>query len=104
MLTHELSFIQVIHYLLGTKQLSLNSITLQGKYPLAEVIKEVFSVIKLVEIVKKTFATTSIFGNGGFDGASNGTSTQLKKTGWLEVFIDVFLIGVWFMCECISAF
>ena len=40
--------------------------TLQGKDPLAEVIKEVFSVIKLAKIVKKTYATASVSGNGGF--------------------------------------
>ena len=45
---------------------------LQGKDPLAEVIKEVFSVIKLAKIVKKTFSTTSIFGNEGFSGDFNG--------------------------------
>ena len=54
---------------------------LQGKNPLAEVVKEVFSVIKFAKIVKKTFSTTFVFGNGGFGGASNGISTQLKKTG-----------------------
>ena len=42
---------------------------LQGKYPLAEVIKEVFSVIKLAKIVKKTFTTTFVYGYGGFGGA-----------------------------------
>ena len=52
--------------------------TIQGKDPLAEVIKEVFSVIKLTKIVKKTFSTTSVYGYGGFGGAFNGNSTQLK--------------------------
>ena len=46
--------------------------SLQGKYPLAEVIKEVFSVIKLTKIVKKTFATTSVYGYRGLGGAFNG--------------------------------
>ena len=55
-----------------------------------EVIKEVFSVIKLAKIVKKTYATTSISGNGGFGGAFNGNSTQVKKNGWPEVITDVF--------------
>lgn len=52
---------------------------LQGKYPLAKVIKEVFTVIKLANILKKTFSTTFVFGNEGFGRASNGISTQLKK-------------------------
>ena len=55
--------------------------SLQGKYPLAEVIKEVFSVIKLAKIVKKTYATTFVFRNRGFSRAFNGNSTQLKKKG-----------------------
>ena len=38
--------------------------SLQGKYPLAKVIKEVFTVIKLAKIVKKTYATTYVFVNG----------------------------------------
>ena len=54
---------------------------LQGKDPLAEVIKEVFSVIKLAKMVKKTFSTTSILGYGGFGESFNGKSTQLKKMG-----------------------
>ena len=58
-----------------------NPISLQGKYPLAEVIKEVFSVIKLAKFVKKTFATTSVYGYEGFGRAFNGNSTQLKKLG-----------------------
>ena len=53
--------------------------TLQGKDPLAEVIKEGFSVIKLATIVKKTFSRTYVYGYGGFGGAFNGNSTQLKK-------------------------
>ena len=69
------------------------SISLQGKYPLAEVIKEVFSVIKLAKFFKKTYATTSVSGNGVFGGAFNGNSTQLKKNGWPEVITDVFSIG-----------
>ena len=64
--------------------------SLQGKYPLAEVIKEVFSVIKLVKIVKKTFSTTSVYGYRGFGGAFNGNSTQLKKIRRPEVITDVF--------------
>ena len=55
--------------------------SLQGKDLLAKVIKEVFSVIKLAKIVKKTFATTSVYGYEGFGGAFNGNSTQLKKRG-----------------------
>ena len=55
--------------------------TLQGKGPLAEVIKKVFSVIKLTKIVQKTSAATSIFGNECFYGGSNGTSTHLKNMG-----------------------
>ena len=51
--------------------------TLQGKDPLAEVIKAVFSVIKLAKIVKKTFATTSVYGYKGFGGAFNGS--ELKE-------------------------
>ena len=47
-------------------------LALQGKDPLAEVIKEVFSVIKLAKIVKKTFFTTSVYGYRGFGGAFNG--------------------------------
>jgi hypothetical protein len=54
---------------------------LQGKYPLAEAIKEVFSVIKLEKIVKKTSATTFVCGNKYFYGGSNGTSTHLKNMG-----------------------
>ena len=42
------------------------NVTLQGKDPLVEVIKEVFSVIKLAKIIKKTFATTSVYGYEGF--------------------------------------
>ena len=56
-------------------------LALQGKDPLAEVIKEVFSVRKLAKIVKKTFATTSVYGYGGFGRAFNENSTQLKKLG-----------------------
>ena len=65
--------------------------TLQGKDPLAEVIKEVFSVIKLAKIVKKTYATTSVSSNGGFGGDFNGNSRQLKKNGRPKVITDVFL-------------
>ena len=54
---------------------------LQGKDPIAEVIKEVFSVIKLAKIVKKTFSTTFIFGNGGFGGDFNGIWKKLKILG-----------------------
>ena len=57
-----------------------------------EVIKEVFSVIKLAKIVKKTFATT-FYGYGGFGGAFNENSTQLKKNWQPEVITDVFFIG-----------
>ena len=56
-------------------------VALQRKDPLAEVIKELFSVIKLAKIVKKTFATTSVYGYRGFGGYFNGNSTQLKKLG-----------------------
>ena len=55
--------------------------TPQGKDPLVEVIKEVFSVIKLAKIVKNTFATRSIYSYGGFGRAFNKISTQLKKMG-----------------------
>ena len=55
--------------------------TLQGKYPLAKVIKEVFSVINLEKIFKKTFVTTSVYGYGSFGRAFNRNSTQLKKMG-----------------------
>ena len=65
-------------------------LSLQGKDPLAEVIKEVFSVIKLAKIVKKTYATTSVSGNEGFGGAFNGNSTQIKKNGRPKVITDVF--------------
>ena len=68
--------------------------TLQGKDPLAEVIKEVFSVIKLAKIVKKTYATTFVYGYEGFGGAFNGNSTQLKNNGRPEVITDVFFVGV----------
>ena len=46
-----------------------------------EVIKEVFSIIKLAKIVKKIKSTTCIYDYGGFGGAFNGNSTQLKKLG-----------------------
>ena len=49
-----------------------------------------FSVINLAKIVKKIFATTSVYGYRGFCGAFNGNSTQLKTNGWSEVIIDVF--------------
>ena len=64
--------------------------TIQGKDPLAEVIKEVFSVIKLAKIVKKTYATTFFYGNGGFGRYFNGNSTQLKKKWRSEVITEVF--------------
>jgi len=54
---------------------------LQGKYLLAEVITEVFNVIKLARIVKNIYAKTSICGNGCFSEAYNGTSSQLKDMG-----------------------
>ena len=60
---------------------SLEVRTLQGKDPLVEVIKEVFSVIKLAKIVKKTYATTFVYGYGGFGRAFNVNSTQIKKMG-----------------------
>ena len=66
---------------------------LQGKDPLAEVIKEVFSVIKLAKIVKKTYATTSVSGNGGFGGAFNGNSTQLKRKWAAGGYYGCFFIG-----------
>ena len=78
--------------------------SLHGKDPLAEVIKEVFSVIKLAKIVKKTFATTSVYGYGGFGRAFNGNSTQLKNNGWLEVITDVFFIDVLLGLERIGAY
>ena len=55
--------------------------SLQGKDPLEELIKEVFSVIKLTKIVKATSATTFVCGNEYFYGGSNGTSTHLKNMG-----------------------
>ena len=50
-----------------------------------EVIKEVFSVIKLAKIVKTTFAKTFIYSYGFFGRDFKGNSTQLKKIGsrWL---------------------
>ena len=54
---------------------------LQGKDPIAKVIKEVFSVIKLAKFVKKTSTTTFVCGNGCFYEGSNRTSTQLKNMG-----------------------
>ena len=51
--------------------LSLALHTLQEKDALVEVIKEVFSVIKMAKIVKKTFATTSVYGYRGFGGNFN---------------------------------
>ena len=59
----------------------LSFLTLQGKYPLVEDIKEVFSVLKLTKIVKKTSATTSVCGNKCFYVGSNETSTHLKNMG-----------------------
>ena len=56
-------------------------VPLQENDPLAEDIKEVFSVTKLAKIVKKTFATTSVYGYRGFGGAFNRNSTQLKNLG-----------------------
>ena len=56
-------------------------LTLQGKDPLVEVIKEVFSVVKLAKIVKNTFSTTLVYGYRRFGGAFNKISTQLKKLG-----------------------
>ena len=53
---------------------------------------------------KKTFATTSVFINEGFGGASNKISTQLKKIGQSEVITDVFLIGALIRCQCTGAF
>ena len=73
--------------------------SLQRKDPLVEVIKEVFSVIKLAKIIKKSFSTTSVFGNGGFGGDFNGISTQLKKLGWPKVITDVFFIGALLTCQ-----
>ena len=66
---------------------------LQGKDPLVDVIKEVFSVIKLAKIVKKTFATTSVYGYGGFGGAFNGNSTQQKKKWAAGGYYGCFFIG-----------
>ena len=65
-------------------------VALQGKDPLAEVIKEAFSVIKLAKIVKKPFSTTSIYGYRGFGRAFNRNSTQIKKNGLPKVITDVF--------------
>ena len=66
---------------MAIKKASNHPITLQGKDPLAEVMKEVFSVIKLAKIVKNTFATTSFYGYIGFGRAFNRNSIQLKKMG-----------------------
>ena len=41
-------------------------LSLQGKDPIAKVIKEVFSAIKLEKFVKKTFGTTFVYGYGVF--------------------------------------
>ena len=71
--------------------------SIQGKYPLAEVIKEVFSVIKLAKIVKKTFSTTSVYGYGGFGRDFNGNSTQLKKLGGRR-FLQIFFLSVRVSC------
>ena len=70
-----------------------NLLTLQGKDPLVEVIKEVFSVIKLAKIVKKAFATTSVYGYGGFGGAFNENSTQIKKKWVVGGYYGCFFIG-----------
>ena len=68
--------------------------SLKGKDPLAEVIKELFSVIKLAKIVKNKFSTTSIYGYRAFGGAFNGNSTQLKKMG------DRRLLQMFFSSVC----
>ena len=65
--------------------------SLQGKYPVAEVIKEVFSVIKLAKILKKkTFSTTFVYGYRGFGRAFNRNSTQLKKMGGQRLLLIFF--------------
>ena len=76
-----------------TCYLDTMELSLQGKYPPVEVIKEVYSVIKLPKIVKKTYATTSVSGNGGFGGAFNGNSTQLKKMGGRRLLRMFFFIA-----------
>ena len=69
-----------------------------------EVIKEVFSVIKLAKNVKKTYANTSVSGNEGFGEDFNGNSTQLKKMGsqrLLRKFFHRFSYQV-LMHRCVS--
>ena len=57
----------------------------------------------MAKIVKKTFSTTFVFGNGGFGGAFNGISTQLKKPGQSKVITDFFFIGALLRFQCTSA-
>ena len=47
-------------------------------------------MIKLAKIVKRKYATTSVYGYRGFGGAFNGNSMQVKKEGRSEVITDVF--------------
>jgi hypothetical protein len=49
-------------------------LTLQREHLLAKVFVEVFSVTKFDKIFKKTSATTSSIGYGGFSGGFNGCS------------------------------
>ena len=89
---HYISYARICAYIdvSGALPKAIKLISLQGKDPVAEVVKEVFSVIKLAKIVKKTYATTFVSGNGGFGRAFNGNSTQLKKKARPEVIADVF--------------
>ena len=61
------------------------------------IITEVFNVIKLEKIVKKTFDTTSTCDSGCFSRDYNETSSQLKKCGQLKVLANVFFCVVHFM-------
>ena len=67
--------------------------SLQGKYALAKVRKEVFSVIKLAKIVKKTFSITSVYGYGDFGGDFNENSTEIKKLHGYRL-LQMFLSSV----------
>jgi len=58
------------------------SLTLQGKYLLAEVIMKVFRFIKLEKKFKKSFVIKVICGIRCFNEIDNEISSQLKKFGW----------------------
>ena len=79
-------------------------ISLQGKDPLAEVIKEIFSVIKLAKIVKKTFYKTSIYDYRGSGRAFNTTKSiqcnfarlnpQISMVSHFEFFVNYFIVFI----------